>query len=61
MPAQSIKPMPAVKTNSETIKTTTSPEKMENWGNLGNTKGTSLPNGGCARGAKKSGKRRMGY
>jgi hypothetical protein len=53
--------MKTVKTNTETMKTATSPEKMAGWGNLGNTKGTKLPNGGCARGAKKSGKRRKGY
>lgn len=50
--------MKTVKTNSETTKTASSPAKMAAWGNMGNTKGTRLPNGGCARGSKKSGKRR---
>lgn len=53
--------MKTVKTNSETIKTASSPEKMAGWGNAGNTKGTRLPNGGCPKGTKKSGKRRAGY
>lgn len=53
--------MKTVKTNPSTEKTASSPEKMSGWGNMGNTRGTKLPNGGCARGAKKSGKRRAGY
>lgn len=53
--------MKTVKTGSTTLKTAGTAEKMAGWGNAGNTKGTSLPNGGCARGAKKSGKRRKGY
>lgn len=53
--------MKTVKTNSETLKSAESPEKMAGWGNAGNTKGTRLPGGGCARGTKKSGKRRGGY
>ena len=51
----------SVKTNSETLKTASSPDKMAGWGNAGSTKGTRLPNGGCAKGTKKSGKRRKGY
>ena len=53
--------MKTVKTNPNTMKTCESADKMAGWGNAGNTKGTSLPNGGCARGSKKSGKRRKGY
>ena len=53
--------MKTVKTNPSTLKTASTPEKMSMFGNMGNTKGTKLPNGGCARGAKKSGKRRAGY
>ena len=35
-------------------KTATDPDKMaKKFGNAGNTKGTRLPKGGCARGAKK--------
>ena len=53
--------MKTVKTNPSTLKTATSPDKMASWGNAGNTRSTRLPNGGCPRGAKKSGKRRAGY
>lgn len=53
--------MKTVKTNPSTLKTASSPEKMSGWGNMGNTHGTKLPNGGCARGSKKMGKRRKGY
>lgn len=52
--------MKTVKTNSETLKTAESPEKMAGWGNAGNTTGTRLPSGGSARGTKKAGKRRTG-
>jgi hypothetical protein len=53
--------MKTVKTNPSTLKTASSPEKMAQFGNAGNTHGTKLPNGGCPRGTKKSGKRRKGY
>jgi hypothetical protein len=53
--------MKTVKTNPSTLKTASSPEKMAQFGNAGNTKGTRLPNGGCPKGTKKSGKRRKGY
>lgn len=50
-----------VKTNSKTERTASSPDKMAKFGNAGNTQGTKLPKGGCARGAKKMGKRRSAY
>jgi hypothetical protein len=54
--------MKTVKTNSKTEKTASSPDKMvKKFGNAGNTQSTSLPKGGCARGAKKMGKRRSAY
>jgi hypothetical protein len=53
--------MKTVKTNPSTLKTAGTPDKMAGWGNSGNTKGTRLPNGGCAKGSKKMGKRRKGY
>ena len=53
--------MKSVKTNPSTLKTASSPDKMANFGNMGNTRGTKLPGGGCPRGAKKMGKRRKGY
>ena len=53
--------MKMVKTNESTMKTCKGPEGLMKMGNMGNTKGTKLPGGGCARGAKKMGKRRKGY
>lgn len=50
-----------VKTNPSTLKTTSDPDAMAKWGNSGTSTGSKLPNGGCARGAKKVGKRRKGY
>lgn len=51
-----------VKTNSKTEKSTgNSPDSLYGYGNAGNTVATRLPSHGKPRGAKKSGKRRMGY
>ena len=47
--------------NDTKVKSTDSPESMMKFGNDGNTHSTRLPNGGCPKGAKKSGKRRKGY
>jgi len=38
--------MQGPKTNTETTKTASSPDKMAKMGNDGNTKGTTLPNNG---------------
>jgi hypothetical protein len=53
--------MQGPKTGPNTLKTAKTPEAMAKMGNMGNTHGTRLPNGGCPRGTKKSGKRRKGY
>ena len=50
-----------VTTSPKTDKSTSGVDSLYSYGNDGNTKGTRLPNHGCPKGAKKTGKRRSSY
>ena len=43
-----------VKTNPSVTKTAKGHNALDNWGNQGNTTGTTLPKGGCPVGTKKN-------
>ena len=43
-----------VKTNPSVTKTAKGHNALDNWGNQGNTTGTTLPKGGCPVGTKKT-------